>query len=160
MGSIETALRGKRSDQVQSKPLIECCRIVRIAKSLEILESKVAPSLMKCIADHRDDLDGGEDGFAVIPLMNLLLRLSRCRRFWLLLQDTRINRLTCSRNRLKVQLVAADLDQHESSIGVEAGCHDVGALPEVMVSELPGVPHQEKVNSLFRFEALVYMIVP
>ena len=49
VGSIETALRGKRSDQVQSKPLIECCRIVRIAKSLEILESTVAPSLMKCI---------------------------------------------------------------------------------------------------------------
>jgi len=58
-----------------------------------------------------------------------------------MLQNAGIDRLPGSRNRLEVELVTADFDEHKSAIGIKACRHNVGALAEVVVSELAGVSH-------------------
>src|SRR5690242_3060646 len=94
------------------------------------------------------------------PGCSLCLRRALRRRLWLPLQHTRVHRLPSSGNCLEVQLISCDLDQHEASVCVEACCHDLRFVAQIVVAELAGVSYKIKIVSFLRLETLIYMIVP
>src|ERR1051326_2658332 len=70
----------------------------------------------------------------------------------------RIHPGAASRPRLKIHDVLSDFDQHERSIGIVAKVGHYSS-PKAVRSQLAGRSFDEVINSLFRLDPLVVMIV-
>src|SRR5437868_12860079 len=77
---------------------------------------------------------------------------------------TGVDRAARPRDRLKVQRVAGDLDQHELPVLVEADGAQLGlgraSAPQVAAAQLRGASRGEVVDAVLRLHALVEMLVP
>src|SRR5262245_42504308 len=75
------------------------------------------------------------------------------------LQRARIDNPSLVRDRLEVQRILHELDQHEVVAGVEAFGSEVGP-PHVPFAQLRGAARDEVVDALLRLDALVEVLVP
>ena len=83
----------------------------------------------------------------------------RARGLSLAYEHTVIDGFTPARYRLEVELITANLDEHETTISIESGCHVPGHL-KVMAAQSSRVSQYEVIDPVLRLQALIQVFVP
>src|SRR5262249_29444532 len=98
------------------------------------------------------------ENWAEIAPERLFPCCNRIRRLALPVQLAGINRLSRTRNGLKEKLVAQNLGQHEATIPIKAGNHDLLAM-KVVVHQLSRTALDEVVDSVLGLDPLISVLV-